>query len=180
MSDSMRNNAVFGLALALFCILIYITWRFEFKFAISGMLCLAHDVLICLAAIAILNLLKVPIQIDLHTIAALMTIVGYSLNDTIIIFDRIREDCKLMRRNSYHEIVNHAINVTLSRTIMTSTTTFLVVLVLVVLGGSTIFSFALVMAIGIIVGTLSSIFIASPLMLFFHNLEQKKLMRRAE
>jgi SecD/SecF fusion protein len=174
MSDSMRNNAIIGLSLALLCILIYITIRFEFKFAFSAMLCLIHDVIISLATIALLNALKLPIQIDLHTIAALMTIIGYSLNDTIIIFDRIREDLKQKRKSTYRDIVNEALNTTLSRTTITSLTTLLALTALVALGGSTIFSFALVMTIGVIFGTLSSLFIASPLMLFFHKYELKK------
>lgn len=174
MSESMRNNALIGLGLALLAIFIYTTWRFEFKYSISAILCLIHDVLISLGSIALLNMLKVPIQIDMHTVAALMTIIGYSLNDTIIIFDRIREDYKLLRKYSFKELVNQSLNTTLSRTTITSLLTLFVVLCLVFLGGSTIFSFALVMTIGIIFGTLSSIFIASPLMLYIHNLELKK------
>ncbi|MFI5333577.1 MAG: protein translocase subunit SecD [Chlamydiales bacterium] len=174
MSDTMRTSALIGLGLALLCILIYITVRFEFKYAISATICLAHDVLFTLGAIGILHLLKVPVQIDLNTVAALMTIVGYSLNDTIIIFDRIREDLKLMRKSSFKEIINHALNATLSRTMMTSGITLLVLIPLVILGGSTIFGFALVMSIGVIFGTLSSLFIAAPLLQYFHQRERKK------
>jgi SecD/SecF fusion protein len=174
MSDSMRNNAAIGLFLALVSILIYLTFRFEFKFAVSAMFCIVHDVLISVTLIAILYFFGVPIQIDLHTIAAIMTIIGYSLNDTIIVFDRIREDLKSMRKATFIEIVNHSLNVTLSRTTITSGTTFIVLLALVALGGSTIFSFALVMIIGVVFGTLSSIFIASPMMLLFHKIELKK------
>lgn len=174
LSDAMRNNALIGLALALICILIYITLRFEFKYALSATLCLAHDVLLTVASIGILNALGVTIQIDLNTIAALMTIVGYSLNDTIIIFDRIREDLKLMRKLSYKEVINHALNITLSRTTMTSGTTLLVLLPLVCFGGSTIFGFALVMIIGVVFGTLSSLFIAAPLLSTIHDRQIKK------
>lgn len=174
MSDSMRNNAIWGLSLALIALLIYITFRFEFKYAVSAIICTFHDVIITVAFIAILNYLGVPVQIDLNTIAALMTIIGYSLNDTIVIFDRIREDMTLMRKNTFSEIINHSINITLSRTTITSGTTLLALLGLVLLGGSTIFSFSLVMTIGVIIGTLSSIFIASPLMLMFHNMQLKK------
>lgn len=168
LSDSMRNSALIGLALAIVCILIYITVRFELKYAISATLCLVHDILITLASISILNYFGLPMQIDLNTIAALMTIVGYSLNDTIIVFDRIREDVKLMRKASFIEVVNHALNVTLSRTTMTSATTLLVLLPLVLLGGSTIFAFSLVMIVGVVFGTLSSLFIAAPLLNYFH------------
>ncbi len=179
MSDTMRTHAIIGICIALLCILVYITIRFEFKYAISATLCLIHDVIFCVGVLAILHLLGVPIQIDLHTVAALMTIVGYSLNDTIIVFDRIREDTRLMRKNSLTEIINHALNVTLSRTLMTSGITLLVLIPLIVLGGSTIFGFALVMAIGVIFGTLSSLFIAAPLMQYFHNREMLKQQRLA-
>ncbi|HUD01928.1 MAG TPA: protein translocase subunit SecD [Rhabdochlamydiaceae bacterium] len=179
MSDTMRTHAIIGICIALLCILVYITIRFEFKYALSATLCLIHDVIFCVGVLAILHLLGVPIQIDLHTVAALMTIVGYSLNDTIIVFDRIREDTRLMRKNSLTEIINHALNVTLSRTLMTSGITLLVLIPLIVLGGSTIFGFALVMAIGVIFGTLSSLFIAAPLMQYFHNREMQKRQRLA-
>jgi SecD/SecF fusion protein len=174
MSDVMRNNALIGLSFALLCILIYITFRFEFKYAMSATICLAHDVIFTVGVLAILNKLEVSIQIDLNTVAALMTIVGYSLNDTIIVFDRIREDVRLMRKSSFSEIINHALNVTLSRTIMTSGTTLLVLIPLLFLGGHTLFGFSLVMAIGVVFGTLSSLFIAAPLMKYFHDRELQK------
>ncbi|MBS3904990.1 MAG: protein translocase subunit SecD [Simkania sp.] len=182
MSDTMRNQALIGLIIAFVCILIYITIRFEFTYAASATLCLLHDMIFTVAVIAILYWLGVPLQIDLHTVAALMTIVGYSLNDTIIIFDRIREDMRATRKRSVSETINHALNITLSRTLMTSGTTLLVLLPLLILGGSTIFSFALVMAIGVIFGTLSSLFIAAPLMLYFHQreVEKQKVLAGAE
>ncbi len=179
MSDTMRTHALVGITIALLCILAYITFRFEYKYAISATLCLLHDVIFCLGFLAILNVLGVPIQVDLHTVAALMTIVGYSLNDTIIVFDRIREDIKHMRKKSLTEIINHALNVTLSRTLMTSGITLLVLIPLILLGGSTLFGFALIMAIGVIFGTLSSLFIAAPLMQYFHNRQQQKQGRLA-
>ncbi|NDD58493.1 MAG: protein translocase subunit SecD, partial [Chlamydiae bacterium] len=174
MSETMRDNAIIGLAIALVGILLYITIRFEFKYAISATLCLAHDIVFTIGAIAMLHALGVSVQIDLNIIAALMTIVGYSLNDTIIVFDRIREDVRLMKNTSFSEIINHSLNVTLSRTLMTSGTTLLVLVPLVLLGGSTILGFSLVMAIGVIFGTLSSLFIAAPLMLYFHRRETDK------
>lgn len=173
-SETMRTQALIGLCAALLCILLYITVRFEFKYAISATLCLVHDVLFCIGFIAILQVMGVPVQIDLHTVAALLTIVGYSLNDTIIVFDRIREDARLMRKNTLSEIINHALNVTLSRTLMTSGITLLVLIPLIILGGSTIFGFALVMAVGVVFGTLSSLFIAAPLMQYFHHREMQK------
>jgi SecD/SecF fusion protein len=176
MSDTMKNQALFGFLLAFIGIFIYLAFRFVYPFAAAALVCLIHDVLITLAIMGIIAYFGVPIQIDLITIAALMTAVGYSLNDTIIIFDRIREEMRLMPRRSLRETVNHALNFTLSRTLITSGTTLLVLLALLVLGGSSIFGFALVMTIGVIFGTLSSWFIAAPLMLFFHKREEKNLV----
>lgn len=173
-SDAMRNNALFGLGIALVSILIYITIRFEFKYAIAAVVGLVHDVIITLGILAFFQILGFPVQIDLQVIGAIMTIIGYSLNDTIIVFDRIREDIKVLRKLPFTEIVNHALNVTLSRTIMTSGTTLLVLLALVILGGKSIFAFSLVMTIGVLVGTFSSLFIASPVLIYFHNKEIEK------
>ncbi|WP_068467383.1 protein translocase subunit SecDF [Candidatus Protochlamydia phocaeensis] len=172
-SDAMRNNAIFALGAALISILIYITFRFEFKFAIGAVVGLVHDVVITLGVLALFHAMGFAVQIDLQVVGAIMTIIGYSLNDTIIVFDRIREDMKIMRRMSFRDIINHALNVTLSRTIMTSGTTLLVLLALVLLGGQSIFAFSLVMTIGVLIGTLSSLFIASPVMLYFHNKENQ-------
>lgn len=173
MSSVMRNSAILGLSVALLCILLYITIRFEWNYAISATLGLAHDLIFTLGAIALLHAVGVPVQIDLNTIAALMTMVGYSLNDTIIVFDRIREDRKIMHRASLKDIINHALNITLSRTLLTSGTTLLVLVPLILFGGATLFGFALVMAIGVIFGTLSSLFIAAPMMKFFHDRAQR-------
>lgn len=174
MSDTMRNNAMIGLLISLVSIFIYITFRFEYKFAAAAIICLLHDILITLGLMGLLHAVGVPLQIDLNTVAAIMTIVGYSLNDTIIIFDRIREEMKISRGKNLTETVNNALNVTLGRTTITSGTTLLVLIALVILGGSSIFSFALVMVIGVFFGTLSSWYIASPLMLFFHGREEAK------
>jgi SecD/SecF fusion protein len=170
-SDTMRNNAILALGAALLAILLYITFRFEFKFAVGAVAGLVHDVIITLGILAIFHALGFAVQIDLQVIGAIMTIIGYSLNDTIIVFDRIREDIKIMRRMKFKDIINHALNVTLSRTMMTSGTTILVLLALVLLGGQSIFAFSLVMTIGVVIGTLSSLFIACPVMLYFHNRE---------
>lgn len=174
LSDAMRNNAIIALTLALLAILIYITFRFEFKYAVAAVVGLAHDVIITVGVLAIFHKLGSPVQIDLQVVGAIMTIIGYSLNDTIIVFDRIREDIRLMRKMKFHEIVNHALNVTLSRTLMTSGTTLLVLLALVLLGGHTIFAFSLVMTLGVIFGTLSSLFIAAPVMLYLHDREERQ------
>lgn len=170
-SDSMRNNALMGLGLALLMILIYITFRFEFKFAMAAVVGLIYDIIITMGILALLHKMGLAVQIDLQVIGAIMTIIGYSLNDTIIVFDRIREDMTLLRKLSFRDIINHALNVTLSRTLMTSGTTLLVLFALVFLGGKSIFAFALVMMLGVIVGTLSTLFIAAPALLYFHNKE---------
>ncbi|MCH9703844.1 MAG: protein translocase subunit SecF, partial [Chlamydiae bacterium] len=174
LSTTMRNQALVGLLLALIGMMIYITFRFEFKYAVSATVAIGHDLLVTLGILAILHSFFGMIQIDLQVIAALMTIVGYSLNDTIIIFDRIREDIRLMRKVSFKEIVNHALNATLSRTVMTSGTTMAVLLALVIFGGMSILSFALIMTLGVAIGTFSSLFVAPPILLFFHNKEQLK------
>lgn len=172
-SETMRSNAIIALACALLSILIYITLRFEFKFAVAAVVALAHDVIIALGIFAIFHWMGFPAQIDLTVVGAIMTLIGYSLNDTIIVFDRIREDIRILKKLTFAEIINHAINVTLSRTIMTSLTTLVVLLALVLLGGKTIFGFSLMMTIGVFVGTFSSIFIAGPVLLYLHNREEK-------
>lgn len=171
LSDSMRNNAIIALALAMLSVLIYITFRFEFKYAAAAVIGLAHDVILTLGLLALFHAMGFLVQIDLQVIGAIMTIIGYSLNDTIIVFDRIREDLRLYRKLSFPEIINHALNVTLSRTVMTSGTTMLVLLALVLFGGHSIFAFSLVMTIGVVIGTFSSLFIASPVLLYIHNKE---------
>ncbi|HEY4831206.1 MAG TPA: protein translocase subunit SecD [Waddliaceae bacterium] len=177
-SEAMRSNAILALACALLSILIYITLRFEFKFAVAAVVALAHDVIIALGIFAIFHWMGFPAQIDLTVVGAIMTLIGYSLNDTIIVFDRIREDIRIMKKLSFAEIINHAINVTLSRTIMTSSTTLIVLLALVLLGGKTIFGFSLMMTVGVFVGTFSSIFIAGPALLYLHNREEKGIEER--
>lgn len=172
LSDAMRNNAIIALGLALLSVLIYITFRFEFKYAAAAVIGLAHDVVLTLGVLAVFHALGFLVQIDLQVIGAIMTIIGYSLNDTIIVFDRIREDLRLYKKLSFAEIINHALNVTLSRTVMTSGTTLLVLLALVLFGGHTIFAFSLVMTIGVLIGTFSSLFIAAPMLLYFHNKEE--------
>ncbi|MGK5593970.1 MAG: protein translocase subunit SecD [Parachlamydiaceae bacterium] len=176
-SDAMRNNALMALSLALISILIYITFRFEFKYALAAVIGLAHDVLITLGILAAFHALGFAVQIDLQVIGAIMTIIGYSLNDTIIVFDRIREDIRILRKMSFYEVINHALNVTLSRTVMTSGSTLLVLLALVLFGGQSIFAFSLVMTIGVLVGTFSSLFIATPALLYLHHREEAENQR---
>ena len=144
---------------AIILILFYVMWRFEFKFAIGAILALIHDVFITIGIFSILE-----IEISAPLIAAILTIVGYSLNDTIVVFDRIRENLKTKQKDSsaFLNIVNKSLNETLSRTIITSLTTLIVVTILFFLGGEVLRSFAFALIVGILIGTYSSIFIASP------------------
>lgn len=180
LSNAMRNQAIIGLTLALIAILIYITFRFEFNYGISATLGLIHDILLTLALFGLIHLIYPGMVIDMQVIAALMTIIGYSLNDTIIVFDRVREEIKLHRKENFADIVNGALNTTLSRTMMTSGITILALLALVLFGGSTLFNFSLIMLIGVGLGTLSSLYIATPLLLYFHNRDQKRSTQRIE
>lgn len=174
LSDAMTSQALLGLGLALVFILLYISWRFEATGALAAIVCLVHDVVITLTCISILRYLGLDLQIDLHTIAALMTIVGYSLNDTIIIFDRVREQRALHVAGSLREQLNMALSNTLSRTVMTSLTTLVVLLFLVGSGGGVIFGFACVMTIGVVFGTLSSLLLAGPLWAWLASRKQRK------
>ena len=156
--SELSNKAVLAIISSLGLILLYISIRFEFNFALGAIAALAHDVFVTLGIFSIMGY-----EISLPIIAAFLTIVGYSLNDTIVIFDRIRENVKSMKRLTYTQVVDHSINDSLSRTIITSVTTFIVVLVLWLFGGEVIKLFAFAMMVGVIVGTYSSIFVACPL-----------------
>lgn len=153
-------KALYAIFWAMILILIYVMWRFEFKFSIGAIAAILHDVIITLGIFSILD-----IEISAPIIAALLTIVGYSLNDTIVVFDRIRENMKASKKalKDLSGLVNISINETLSRTIMTSTTTLVVVLILYFFGGEVLRTFALALIIGIIIGTYSSMFVASPI-----------------
>jgi len=144
--------------LVLAVILLYLTWRFQFRYAIGAVVALIHDVLIALGVFAILQ-----VEINLPVIAAFLTIVGYSVNDTIVIFDRIRENLNAQRKGNPYELINTSLNQSLRRTVHTSLTTFLPVLVLTMFGGSVLFAFAFALLLGVVVGTYSSIFVASSL-----------------
>ena len=158
--EELKSKAWAAIIISLFGILVYISWRFEFKFAVGAIIALAHDVLITVGIFSLFNK-----EISLAIIAALLTIVGYSLNDTIVVFDRIRENFSLRRRESYENMVNISINESLSRTIITSLTTLIVIIFLLVMGGEVIHDFAFALLIGVIVGTYSSIYVASPVLI---------------
>jgi preprotein translocase subunit SecF len=157
-SQELRNNAFLALTIASLLMLVYITLRFEFKFAVAGILALIHDVLITVGLFALFQ-----VEIDSTFVAAILTIVGYSINDTIVVFDRIRENLKKRRKEPLAELVNTSIRETLTRSINTSLTTLFTVLALLFFGGETTKVFALAIFIGLTSGTYSSIFIASPI-----------------
>lgn len=168
----LRRATVTSILLALVGMLIYITWRFEFKFAVAAIVALFHDVIITLGVFSILQL-----EITLPIIAAFLTIVGYSLNDTIVVFDRIRENLKVLRRDSYETIVNTSVNQSLTRTIVTSLTTLIVIVILYFFGGSVIHDFSFALIIGVLIGTYSSIFVASPIVVDWELKNQEKKSR---
>lgn len=159
--SELSAKAIMAIVYALSLILIYISLRFEFIFAIGAIAAIAHDVIITLGIFSILGY-----EVSLSVIAAFLTIVGYSLNDTIVIFDRIRENLKTLKRGSIVDTVNRSINESLSRTIVTSMTTLFVVLVLYFFGGEVIHSFSFALIIGVLVGTYSSIFVASLIVIY--------------
>ncbi|MCD6142587.1 protein translocase subunit SecF [bacterium] len=144
--------------LALVVILVYVSWRFRLRYAVGAVVALIHDVSIALGVFALFH-----IEVNLATIAAFLTIVGYSLNDTIVIFDRIRENLKIDRKASIFDIINKSVNQSLSRTLNTSLTTFIPVFIMFLFGGSVLRGFALALLIGVIVGTYSSMYIANPI-----------------
>ena len=165
----LKSKGIKALVFALIGIIIYISIRFEFAFAMGAIVALAHDVLITIGVFCALGH-----ELSMPIIAALLTIVGYSVNDTIVVFDRIREDLKLVKGKSYQEIANLSINQTLSRTVLTSFTTLLTVIMLLIFGGGAVYDFALALFIGIVVGTYSSIFVATPVVLMWHKEEKVK------
>ncbi len=168
----LRRKAIAAITLALVGILIYITIRFQFRYAIAAIVALVHDVFITTSLFAMSGR-----EFNLPIVAALLTIVGYSLNDTIVVFDRVRDNMKFMRRDTLENVINKSINQTLSRTILTSGTTLIVVLCLYFLGGAVINSFAYVMIVGVVVGTYSSIYIASPVLVVWHHISPSKRKR---
>jgi len=142
------------------CLLVYVAWRFEYKFALGSVAALAHDVLITLGFFSLFQL-----EFDLTVLAAILAVIGYSLNDTIVVYDRIRENFRLLRKGSPEAVMNSSLNQTLSRTLMTSLTTLLVLVALAILGGEIIHNFAIALLVGVVIGTYSSIYVASPLVL---------------
>ncbi|MCG9128263.1 protein translocase subunit SecF [Candidatus Poribacteria bacterium] len=164
-------DALWSVLASIAILLVYISWRFEFRFAIGAIAALVHDVLITLGLFAVLSK-----EINLPTVAAFLTIIGYSLNDTIVVFDRIRENGIALRGTEYLDVVNRSINQSLSRTVITSITTLFVVIVIFVLSsaGEEINTFALALIVGVLIGTYSSIFIASPILYLWQRREHNQ------
>jgi preprotein translocase subunit SecF len=165
----LKLAALWSVLGAIAILLLYISWRFEFRFAIGAIAALVHDVVITLGVFAVLSK-----EINLPTVAAFLTIIGYSLNDTIVVFDRIRENTQSLRGTDYITVLNRSINQSLSRTVITSLTTLFVVLVIFLITGSgeEINTFALALIIGVLVGTYSSVFIASPILYLWNRGQQ--------
>ena len=162
--DELRKGATSAVFGALALIVLYITFRFVFRYGIAAIMALVHDVLLTLGIFSLLDL-----EISLSIIAAFLTIIGYSLNDTIVVFDRIRENMRLRRKESYRAVINRSINECLSRTVLTSVTTFMVSISLYLFGGAVIHDFAFALTFGVIVGTYSSMFIASPVLVWWYE-----------
>src|SRR5215831_13709546 len=165
----LRNKAVYATLYALAGMLVYIAFRFEWIYGLCAVIAVFHDTLITIGLFSIFHE-----EISMTVIAALLTLVGYSMNDTIVIFDRIRENVKILRREPLESLMNKSINQTLGRTVMTSGLTFLTALALFLFGGPVLHGFSFALVCGIIVGTYSSVFIACPIVLFWHNYADKR------
>jgi preprotein translocase subunit SecF len=162
--SELKKDATWSIIISLICIIIYVSFRFQFGFALGGVVALAHDALITLGIYTFCGN-----QVSLTTVAALLTIVGYSINDTIVVFDRIREDLRKNNKLTFVELCNNSLNSCLSRTVITSLTTLFAVLALFAFGDGSIFDFAFTMLLGIIAGTYSTMFIATPIMMWFYK-----------
>ncbi|KAA6225627.1 MULTISPECIES: protein translocase subunit SecF [unclassified Campylobacter] len=174
--DELRTKGLMAIGVSLIAILIYLAFRFEWRFAMAAIITEIHDVLITLGAISLFR-----IDVNLEILAAVLTVLGYSLNDTIIIFDRIREGIQKSKSTNLAQIINESVSATLSRTILTSGLTIITVVILYLFGGSMIEGFSLALIVGLVAGTLSSIFVASPALLWFkfnvENYRQKELLK---
>lgn len=169
--NELKKDAMYAISFALIGILIYVWFRFDKYYAAGSVIALIHDVLITLGLFSILNK-----EIDLSIIAAILTIVGYSLNDTIVVFDRIRENIQKNTKEKLEHVVNISLNETLARTLITSITTLVVVVILFFLGGEVINNFAFALTLGVLIGTYSSLFVASPVMVYLENRRSEKIV----
>ncbi|MBD3791861.1 MAG: protein translocase subunit SecF [Campylobacterales bacterium] len=180
--SELREKGLMAMVLAIIGILIYVSFRFEWRFAVASVMALVHDVTIAMGMIVLFG-----VEVNLDILAALLTILGYSLNDTIIVFDRIREGIRMIKEPDLAGIIDESVSRTLSRTTLTSLTTFFVVLTLFLFGGEIINGFSFTLLVGVIVGTYSSIFVASPILMWlgfsvggFRAKEAEKLKREKE
>lgn len=167
--EDLKKKGFYAVILAMIGILIYVAVRFEFRYAVGAVCALIHDALITLGVFSLMNL-----EVSLPIIAAILTVIGYSINDTIVVFDRIRENMRKARKTPEGEVMNQSINETLSRTFMTSGLTLIAVMALYFLGGGVIHDFAFALIIGIVIGTYSSIYVASPVVLIWNKLFPQK------
>ena len=171
--SELRRAALQAVLLAMLLVVVYVAWRFELRYALATLVAVGHDVIVTLGLFSLFNK-----ELTLSIVAALLTLVGYSVNDTIVVFDRIREELKQkQRRESNESIFNTGINKTLSRTVLTSVTTLFVLFALLIYAGAVIHDFAWVLAIGIVVGTYSSVFIAAPLVIVW---QKRQALREAK
>tara|TARA_Y100000588_G_scaffold321228_1_gene352425 strand:+ start:144003 stop:144899 length:897 start_codon:yes stop_codon:yes gene_type:complete len=161
--EELKINGLLALVLVIVSVLIYTSVRFEFKFAVGAIFALVHDIIITMGMVSLFK-----IQVDLTVLAALLALLGYSLNDTIVVYDRIRENFQKLSDKNVYDIINISLNETLSRTLMTSLTTASTLVALLLFGGSSLSSFSIVLLFGIVIGTYSSIYIASNLLLIFN------------
>lgn len=168
-----QRKAVFAVILSWLAMLVYIAWRFEFRYGLGGIIALVHDVVIIIGTISLLKM-----EFTINILAAIFFIIGYSINDTIVVLDRIRENVKLNPKQKLADTINLSINQTLSRTILTSFTVFLTVIALYMWGGPVIHDLAFSLLVGVVFGTYSSVFISCPIVLFFENMQLSKVKRK--
>ena len=162
--SELRRQAAVAMLIAFGLTLIYLAWRFEWRFSVAAVLATLHDFLATMALIKYMNL-----EISLFVVGGILTVIGYSMNDKVVVFDRVRENLHLTRKESLYSLLNRSVNETLPRTVMTGTTTLATLLALLIFGGDVIRPFAWVLTFGILVGTFSSIYVASPLLLWIEN-----------
>jgi preprotein translocase SecF subunit len=173
-AEDLRSGAIYSVFGALGIIFLYILVRFEWRYSIGAVAALLHDVTITLGLFALLSgIVPFSLQIDQSIIAAFLTIVGYSLNDTVVVFDRVREYVNLFKTEDFEDIVNRSVNNTLSRTVVTSGTTLIVVTILFLFGGEVLRGFSFALIVGVIIGTYSSVFVASPVIVELEKRMQK-------
>lgn len=172
--SELKEKALIAILLSFALTLVYLAFRFEWRFGVAAIVATAHDITLTLGFLSVFN-----IEITLATVAAILTILGYSLNDTIVVFDRIRENLKKRRKDSFRDIINASINETLPRTVLTSGTTLMTLLALAIFGGAVIRPFAIVLILGVIIGTYSSIFVASPVLLELEQWGKKRERAKA-